>query len=136
VLVDQNGLPLAVVIDGANRHDVKLLEATLDNLILEPRTTTPQPHLCADAGYEGKSARQQVEDHGYIPHIRSRGEDKQKKQEGKRPRRWVVEALFSWLNRFRKLLVRFEKKARNYLGLLHFACGLIVWRRIIPIHAR
>jgi putative transposase len=125
---------MAVVIDGANRHDVKLLEETLDRLVLQPPNTKEQPHLCADAGYTGKKARQQVIDRGYIPHIRSRGDEQQEKQEGKHPRRWVVEVLFSWLNRFRKLLVRFEKKSQNYLGLLHFACALIVWRKMIAVH--
>ncbi len=138
MLVDQNGLPLALAIDGANRHDVKLLEETLDNLVLEPKQAEekPRPHLCADAGYTGKKARQQVIDRGYVPHIRSRGEEQQEKQEGKQARRWVVEVLFSWLNRFRKLHVRYEKKSRNYLGLLHFACALIVWRKMIAVHSR
>lgn len=138
VLVDQRGLPLALAIDGANRHDVKLLEETLDNCVLEPQQTEEQPpsHLCADAGYTGKKARKQIIDHGYIPHIRSRGEEQQEKQEGKQARRWVVEVLFSWLNRFRKLHVRYEKKAENHLGLLHFAFALIVWRKMIVVHSR
>ncbi|EJF38668.1 transposase DDE domain protein, partial [Clostridium sp. MSTE9] len=49
-------------------------------------------------------------------------------------RRWVVEVTHSFFNRFRKLLVRFEKKAANYLGLLHFACAIIVWRKLIRVH--
>ena len=49
-------------------------------------------------------------------------------------RRWVVEVTHSFFNRFRKLLVRFEKKAQNYLTLIHFACAIIVWRKLIPVH--
>ena len=49
-------------------------------------------------------------------------------------RRWVVEVTHSFFNRFRKLLVRFEKKAQNYLALIHFACAIIVWRKLIPVH--
>ena len=76
----------------------------------------------------------QVEARQYIPHIRSRSEEATERQEGKQARRWVVEVAFSWLNRFRKLLVRFEKYALNYLGLVQFACALIVWRKLIPVH--
>ncbi|QGG58850.1 hypothetical protein GE073_18825 [Paenibacillus sp. B01] len=47
----------------------------------------------------------------------------------------MVETLFSWLNRFRKLLFRFEKKARNYFGLLHFAGGIMVMIRVLAVHA-
>ncbi|MGC8708636.1 MAG: transposase, partial [Athalassotoga sp.] len=49
-------------------------------------------------------------------------------------RRWVVEVAHSWLNRFRKLLIRYEKKALSYLSLVYFACAIIVWRKIIPVH--
>jgi putative transposase len=125
------------VIDGANRHDLKLLEQTLDAIVINrPKTSEHSPqHLCADAGYSSAKAREQVTERQYLPHIRSRQEEKQEKQEGKQARRWVVEVFFSWLNRFRKLLVRFEKKAQNYEALLHFACALIVWRKIIPVHS-
>lgn len=136
LLVDQKGLPLAIVISGANTHDVKLLESTLDAVVIERPSVEEGPqHLCADAGYEGKPALQSITDRYYTPHVRSRGEEKTERQEGKKPRRWVVEVTASWLNRFRKLLVRFEKKADNYLALLHFACALITWRKIIPVHA-
>jgi len=69
---------------------------------------------------------------GYCPHIVPRGEEKKalKQSEGKRARRWVVERTFSWLNRFRKLLVRYEKKDANYLGLCMFACAFICYRQV------
>jgi len=78
-----------------------------------------------------------VEARQYIAHIRPRGEEKLEIEYNPefKARRWVVEAAHSWLNRFRKLLVRFEKKADNYLGLLQFACALIVWRKIMRVHA-
>ncbi|MEM3094899.1 MAG: transposase, partial [Nitrososphaera sp.] len=62
-------------------------------------------------------------------HIRHRGE-KRKKRRHKR-RRWVVERTNSWHNRFRKLLIRYEKKSENYLGLVQLACCIIVYRRLI-----
>ena len=136
--MEQHGLPLSIQIDGANRHDVKLLAQTLDAIVVArpPEDATTLQHLCADAGYSGQPAKAQIEERHYIPHVRSRGEERQAKQEGKQARRWVVEVTHSWLNRFRKLLVRFEKKACNYEALLHFACALIIWRKLIPIHAR
>jgi transposase len=62
---------------------------------------------------------------GYKAHIRSRGEEEEKEPRFK-ARRWVVEVCHSWLNRFRKLLVRYEKKARSYRGLVEFACAVII----------
>ena len=91
-------------------------------------------NMCLDAGYVG--AQPIVEQMGYIGHIRGRGEEKQAYEKNPlfKARRWVVEVCHSWLNRFRKLLVRYEKKACNYLALLHFACAIILWRQIIPVH--
>jgi putative transposase len=114
LLTDGAGIPLAMVIDGANRHDVKLLCATLDGIVIarsEPTEERPQ-HLCLDAGYDGAPAYQEVETRHYVPHIRSRGEEKQEKvlTPGYRARRWVVERTHSWINRSRRLLVRSREK--------------------------
>jgi transposase len=91
-------------------------------------------NLCLDAGYAG--SQEAAEGMGYEAHIQGRGEERSEK--GKDPafkaRRWVVEACHSWLNRFRKLLVRYEKKARNYQALVEFACAVILWRNLIPVH--
>ena len=51
-----------------------------------------------------------------------------KKQRGAQAKRWVVERAHSWLSRFRRLLVRWEKREDTYLAMLHFACGAITWR--------
>jgi transposase len=124
------------VIDGANRHDARLLEATLDNLvIIRPVPTEANPqNLCLDAGYVGKE--EAILARGYIPHIRPRGEEKQEIERNPdfKARRWVVEVSHSFLNRFRKLLVRFEKTDNSYLGLIQFAFAIIVWRKLIPVH--
>ena len=90
--------------------------------------------MCLDAGYVG--AQSIVEQMGYVGHIRGRGEEKQEYEKNPlfEARRWVVERCHSWLNRFRKLFVRYEKKTCNYLALLHFACAIILWRQIIPVH--
>ena len=72
-----------------------------------------------------------VDRHGYIPHIRPIGEEK-KDAEGKKrypARRWVVERTLGWLSKCRAILVRYEKKALNYLGLIKVACILLWYRR-------
>ena len=136
VLTDESGLPLAVVLSGANTHDVKLLEDTLDHIVVlrpEPDEEHPQ-NLCLDAGYTGSGEK--VQSRGYTPHIRPRGEEKKelKRNPDFRARRWVVEVTHAFFNRFRKLLVRYEKKAANYLALVQFACAVIVWRKFLRVH--
>lgn len=136
VLTDENGLPLAVVLSGANTHDVKLLEDTLDSMVvLRPEADEEHPqNLCLDAGYTGSGEK--VLSRGYTPHIRPRGEEKKELECNPdfRARRWVVEVTHSFFNRFRKLLVRYEKNAANYLALVQFACAVIVWRKFLRVH--
>ena len=125
---------------GAHRHDVALLEPTLDHLVIERPSgkDAPQEHLCGDKGYAGQPAQESIRGRHYIPHVRQRGEevDAKKKDPRYRPRRWVVERAHSRLNRFRKLLVRFEKMAASYEGLLELAYALIVFRRVIIIYGQ
>ena len=74
--------------------------------------------------------REILEDVGFTAHITARGEEAKalKAEAGKRARRWVVERSHSWLNRFRRILVCWDKKPENYLAFLHFACALIAFR--------
>jgi transposase len=87
--------------------------------------------LCLDAGFDYDEVREVAAAFGYTTHIVSRGEEKQAKAEGQRARRWVVERTHSWLNRYRRLLVRWEKKAHNYLALLHLACAHMTWNKCL-----
>lgn len=132
LLTEGAGLPLAVAIDGANRHDMKLVQETLENLMVErPTPTVEKPQgLCLDKGYDFEAVRAIVRQQGYTPHIRARGEEALaiKQEPGFKARRWVVERTHSWMNRFRRILVRWEKLAETYTAMLHLACGLIVWR--------
>jgi putative transposase len=135
MLTDGAGIPLALVVDGANRHDSKLLVATLEGIVIarpEPTQEEPQ-HLCLDAAYDGDPCRQAVSDHQYTPHIRRRGEEKQEKiaVPGYRARRWVVERTHSWLNRSRRLLVRWEKKTENYLAFLQLAVAQLLFAKVL-----
>ncbi len=86
--------------------------------------------MCLDKGYDDDAVREVLEEFGSTAHIKARGEEaKELNQEaGKRARRWVVERSHSWMNRFRRIPVRWDKKAENYLSFLHFACALISFR--------
>ena len=119
-------------------HDGKLLAATLDGVVRArptPTCRTPQ-HLCADAGYKGAPAQNTAEIHGYRPLIKQRREEAQAKRTkpGYRARRWIVERTHSWLNRYRKLLVSFEKTEEGYVALLTLAAAMISWRQTIIIY--
>ena len=133
LLVEADGGPLAVVIAGANVRDDKLLARTLDALVLErPKPTEEAPQqLCLDKGYDNEGSRKIVRERGYVAHIRRIGEEKldEARQERHPARRWVVERTLAWLSKCRGILVRYEKKAENYLGLIKVACILIWYRR-------
>jgi putative transposase len=133
LLVEASGGPLAVVVSGANIHDTRLLSATLDAVVVErPQPTQEEPqHLCLDKGYDNPTGKQAVAEHMYIPHIRRIGEEKLDEHgEQRHPaRRWVVERTLAWLSKCRAILVRYDKKAQNYLALLKLACALIWYRR-------
>lgn len=122
-------MPLAVVAAPANRHDMKLVAETLASLMLQPRDAGRWPRLCMDLGYDYQAVRNRVWGAHMVPWITAWHEDCQRKRRaGIPPRRWVVERTHSWLNRFRRLLIRWEKRADTYLAMLQFSCGLIVWR--------
>ena len=128
---DAGGVPLGVVVDGANRNDHKLLGETLAGLRQHRPTAEPCEHgLCLDKGYDYPESRQLAQAEGYILHLRKRGEDRAEATPGWKPRRWVVERSFSWLHRARRLAIRWEKRASNYLALLHLGCALIALRSL------
>ena len=132
--MDGNGVPLSLVVTGANRHDVSQLEAVLDAIVVQ-RASPPHrrhKHLCADADYTGAPAMKVIEEHGYIPHVKGRGQEASelKRRPEKKARRWIVEVAHSWFNRFRKLLVRYEKLDRSFLALNHLAASIIAFRKI------
>jgi putative transposase len=132
-VVEATGGPLGVTIAGANVHDTKLLAATLEAIVVarpQPAAEVPQ-HLCLDKGYDNPTGHEAVATYHYLQHIRRIGEEKldPKGQKTYPARRWVVERTLAWLSKCRGLLVRYDKKARNYLGLLQLACALIWIRR-------
>jgi putative transposase len=135
LLTDAAGLPLAIVVAGANKNDHKLMRATLEAIaIARPAPTAEEPqHLCLDKGYDYDEPRALAEEFAFTLHLRTRGEEiPVQRHAGAKARRWVVERSHSWLNRFRRILIRWEKKPANDLAMLHFALAIITWRNILP----
>lgn len=132
MLTEAKGIPIATVVEGANRHDVKLARPTLERIVIErPRPTKKKKqHLCLDAGYVGEDILELACEFGFTAHVRPRGEEAKeiKRSARKKARRWVVERTHSWLNRFRRILIRWEKRADTYIAMLHLALGIITWR--------
>lgn len=134
VLVDGEGGPLGAVIDGANVPDCKLLQATIAAIVVErPKPTKAQPqHLCLDKGYDNPTGRQAAATAKYTAHIPRIGEAQKScdRAKGHKPWRWVVERTLAWLSKCRGILVRYDKKDTNYLGLIQLACALYWYRRL------
>lgn len=132
LLTEAHGVPIGLDVDGANRHDMKLVRSTIESIVVDrPVPTEAQPQgMCLDKGYDYDDVRAILHEFGFTAHIRSRGEEAKAivREAGMRARRWVVERSHSWMNRFRRILVRWEKKPEHYLAFLHFACALIAFR--------
>ena len=132
MLTDAVGVPLGLAVEAANRHDKKLVGRTLNNLAIRrpAPTTRHKQNMCMDKGYDYPDIRELVDKWGYTAHITARGEEKRTRERipGYRCRRWVVERTHSWFNRFRRLLIRWEKNVANYVGLLHLACVFVTLR--------
>ncbi len=132
-VVEAPGGPLGATIAGANVHATKLLAAPREAIVVDrplPTEEMPQP-LGLDKGDDNPTGHETVAAYQYPPHIRRIGEEKlaPNGQKTHPARRWVVERTLAWLSKCRGLLVRHEKKAVNFLGLLQLACALIWIRR-------
>lgn len=145
-MTDGAGIPLAVVLSEANRHDMKKLDALLDAqlvpcpLVPDPADPAAGPQLCLDRGYDYAACRDAATSRGYTPHIPPKASDAHPlpppgHPDRHPPRRWVVEVAHSWFNRFRRLLIRWDKQSANYLGFLHLAACLIIYRKVRHVRA-
>jgi len=122
---------LAVAVAAANVPDSKLVVETLEAIpIRRPKSTTENPqHLCLDKGYAGAPVDGEVRRRGYTPHVpRKENEPPKPKHRRGKARRWKVERTHSWLNRARRLLIRWEKKAANYLAFLQLRFAIVTLR--------
>jgi putative transposase len=138
LLTEGKGIPIACLVTGANRTDMKKLAALLDATVVEPAPTAP-PHLVLDRGYDYQSCRDEAVARGFTPHIPAKTSTATPlpppgHPDRHPPRRWVVEVGHSWFNRFRRLLTRWEKQGTHYLGFVQLAAVLIIYRKVR--HAR
>ena len=132
VLTDACGIPIGLAVDGANRVDFKMVRETIASIAADrpsPSRRAPQG-VCLDKGYDYTEVRDLLREFLFTAHIRCRGEEAKaiKNAAGFKARRWVVERTHSWMNRFRRILVRWEKRADTYVAMLHFACAIITWK--------
>lgn len=126
ILTDARGVPLAAILSPANLHDKWSLAAILDAVVLHaPRGPRRPVHLCLDKGYNFRECDEIVRQRRITPHIRQKGEQPLLGRVRGRARRWVVERTGSWHNRFRALLIRWERKTQSYLALVQLGCALI-----------
>jgi len=139
VLVDGQGTPLGIHLDSASPAEVKLAETTLETVSVghvgPGRPRTRPERVISDKAYDSDPLRNRLEARGIeliAPHRRNR--KKPPTQDG-RPlrrykRRWIVERTNAWIQNFRRLVVRYERSATIFLGLVHMACALIVLKRV------
>ena len=133
LLTEGGGVPIGLAVEGANRNDFKMVRETIESMpIARPQPTPEQPQgMCLDKGYDYDEVRDLLAEFGFTAHIRARGEEVKalRHEAGFRARRWVVERTHSWMNRFRRVLIRWDKKVRNYVAFLHLACAYITFRQ-------
>lgn len=134
ILTDRRGAPLSIVTTGANTHDQTVALQTLDSIVVPrpPKVVYRLHHLCLDKGYDYDDVVEGVLERDYILHLRQRGEVDPPEDQIKYPaRRWVVERTHAWHNKFRRLLVRWERKDAHYQAMLQLASVLIIFRLIV-----
>ena len=132
VIADASGLPVALHTDFANPHEVKLVRATLNDIV-----TVGRPRrIIGDRAYDSDPLDEALAGQGIervAPHRKNR--KKAPTQDGRvlrrYKRRWKIERLFAWLNKFRKIIIRWEHCAERYTGLVYLALSMILLLRII-----
>lgn len=126
------GIPLGVVVRGANVHDSRLIGVTLEKSCQMGGwfLGVPVRHLCLDKGYDYVRVSGEIYVNGFEEHIRSRKEERREGRLFHPARRWVVERTFTWLKGFRSLRTRYCCYLSNFIGLLHLALACILWRKL------
>jgi transposase len=127
-LIDRTGIPLAALVTGANRHDSAVFEALLDAVppIKQPsgqRRTRPAK-LHADKAYDYPRCRRFLQRHHIQVRIARKGIDTSRRL-GRH--RWVVERTLAWLSRYRRLTIRYERRADIHHAFLTLGCALICY---------
>jgi transposase len=131
ILTDGRGVPVGLAVGGANCPDYKLAQETIKSVPVkrpEPTKVRPQ-NICADKGYDYAEIDELLATFKFTIHIPRKGQPNQplKRSIQKQARRYVVERTHSWMNRFRGILIRWNKKLENYLAMLHLALATIAF---------
>lgn len=125
-------MPVGLAVGGANVNDFKLAGETLQSIpVQRPRPEPSRPqNLCLDKGYDYDEVRALARTFRFTLHLRCRGEEAAliRRRAGFKARRWVVERTHRWMNRFRRILIRWEKKPQNYVGMLHLTLACIAFQ--------
>ena len=131
LIVEADGGPLGVTVTAANVPDAHVLDATIESIVLErpPVEDGYEQHLALDKGYDNDHGYGTCVDHDYQPHIALIRDNRPERPREHPPRRWVVERTLAWLSMCRGILIRWETKSTNYLGMLKLACGLLWFHR-------
>lgn len=131
-LADSHGLPLSIAIAEGSRHDIVLTDRTLDAAFVDELPYK----LVGDKAWDSKPLQKALsEERGIelVAPLRGGKRPSQRRQDGRSlrryKRRWLVERLFAWLKQFRRLALRWDRKAENFLGLLQLGCIVILLRR-------
>ncbi|ENO64161.1 transposase, IS4-like family protein, partial [Leptospira borgpetersenii serovar Mini str. 201000851] len=128
ILTDGNGIPLAITLTGANVHDKHGVKDTLNSILIFSGKKRKKPkHLCLDKGYDFKDIEASIKRRNIRSHIRKKGEKPLIGKYKGKSRRWVVKRTNSWHNRFRAILIRWERKSENYLASLYLASSIIAF---------
>jgi len=132
LLTEAAGVPVALAVDGANRHDMRLARETIEGVVVDrPEPTKRRPQgMCLDKGYDYLEVWEMLEEFNFTAHVAVNDPDAVpvERKAGRKARRWVVERTHSWMNRFRGVLIRWNKKPENYLAMLHLVCATIAYR--------
>ncbi len=134
-LVDQNGLPLACMVASAHIHDSRLYKPTLEALTI-PGTATKPAIISADAAYDSHEIRSYTRKQRMKSNIPVNPRHSNRPKRG-RPfwfdrdlykKRGAIERFFSWIEAFKKIIPRYERYEHSFLGLIHLACAMMIWR--------
>ena len=132
ILCDGRGVPLSVVVTAANVNDSPMLPSLLNNCaVVRPLSSSLKPqHLCLDAAYDNAPAHRVLLTENYQGHIAPRGgrDETLERHESGQARRWVVEVVHAWHDRFRRLVVNWEKTIESRYAFLCLANALIAYR--------
>lgn len=135
LVTDAAGIPVGLAVSGANTADCKMVEETLESM---PREwpADMRPLMCMDKGYDGRPTRLVLDVYGLRDGIikkRKKGEKaavKKPRPAGHKPRRYVVEQAHAWMNGFRRVKIRWERRLDTYVAMLHLSMSLVTFQRL------